>query len=151
MILKPVRLNKRDTCFSYVLKRVGVKSKIEFAKDIPKNALTPFNLNAVEVGNIVVWESAKSHHLYSTEIKTLQGKPALIRNHEFTGLHFGVVEAVDKVDGKQVVTISDCVRNNNSHSFPTILLATLTENEKTKETEARLPQYYLNYKRLENG
>ena len=151
MILKTVRVNKKDTCLSYVLKRVGIKSKTEFAKDIEKSMLVPFDINTVEVGKIVVWESKKTHYLYSTEIKTIAGKPSVIRNHEFVALHFGVIEVIDKINGEDVITVSDCIRNSNCHSHPTIMLSTITKEEKTKDTESRIPEYYLNFKKLENG
>lgn len=151
MLLKPVRLNKKDTCLSYALKRVGITSKIEFAKNIPKSMLSPFKVELAEVGKIVVWESEKTHYLYNSEIRTIQNRPAIIANNEYVGRHFGVIEAVDKVEGEIVITVSDCVRNENGHSFPTIGLCTLTDNEKARSTEAKMPTYYLNKKHMENG
>lgn len=151
MILKTVRLNKKDTCFSYVLKRVGIKSKTEFAKDILKNTLTPFNIENAEVGKIVVWESSKEYSLLSTEIRTLAGKPTVIKNHEYVGLHFGVIEAIETIKDKQIITISDCIRNSNRYSHPTVDLATITLNDTVKNTEVRVPQYYLNYKKIEDN
>ena len=90
-MLQKVRVTKSDSCLTYVLKRAGIRTHIEYAKDIPKEALIPFSIDNVYVGQILVWKSRKSHYLWGTEIQSFNGKPVVIKNNEFAGLHFAVV------------------------------------------------------------
>lgn len=145
--MRNVRLNKLDSCLTYAIKRAGLDQDVDFkvALDIPPSMYMPFKISEVYVGQIVVWESKKSHYLWTTEITTLEnGRPALIANSEYAALHFGVVEHIVYGSFGNIITISDCVRNGNAHSFPTISLATicLTE-EPLGKTEVRIPTYYL--------
>lgn len=146
MVLHDTKLHKNDNCLTYVFKRVGFKTKIRFAKEIPKENIYPYLIDELKVGDIVVWKYRKQYHLWDTEIKTLNGKPVLIKNNEFTGLHFAVVENIEDlgIDNK-IITISECVRNDNSYSFPTIKIATITHNDRVGDTEVRVPTYKLNY------
>lgn len=145
--MKDVRLTKLDSCLTYAIKRAGLDQDVDFkvALDIPPSMYMPFKISEVYVGQIVVWESKKSHYLWTTEITTLEnGRPALIANSEYAALHFGVVEHIVYGSFGNIITISDCIRNGNAHSFPTISLATicLTE-EPLGKTEVRIPTYYL--------
>ena len=148
-MLKRTRLNKFDTCLTYVLKRKGIDSKITFAKDLRKEHFSDYKENLVEIGSVVVWKHEKQTHLFATEIMTINSRPALFENHEFTGLHFGIVENIEVLNGEKIITISDCVRNMNNHSFPTITTATITNRDSPKSTEVRTPNYLLNCKKLE--
>lgn len=148
MHLKTVRVTKKDSCLTYVFKRIGVKSFIEYAKDIPKEALIPFSLENVYIGQILVWKSRKSYYLWNTEIMSFNGKPVLIKNNEFAGLHFAVVEHIEIINDTKIITVSDCVRNGNSHSFPTIELGTISLTDTTDKTELKLPTYYLDYEQF---
>lgn len=148
-MLKRTRVTKSDTCLTYVLKRRGIDSKITSAKDLKKEHFLNYNETFLEVGSIVVWKSEKARYLFATEITTMNGRPAIFENHEFAGLHFGIVENIETLNGEKIITISDCVRNMNNHSFPTIGLATITDRDTPKSTEVRTPDYLLNYKKLE--
>lgn len=147
MNLHPTRVNKLDSCLTYALKRTGNATSIyQLSKDIPATAYKPFSIDHIHIGQILVWQSAKNHYLWATEIITTDtGKPAIVMNNEFAGMHFGVIEAIDhKESGEIIITISDCVRSSNAHSFPTISLATICLRDEAKsKTEVRLPTYYL--------
>lgn len=144
--LAPVRVTKSDSCLTYVLKRAGY-SPLPFqeAKDIPKKFYETYEIENLKVGDILVWKYEKTHYLWATEIDTLtDGKPAIVHNNEFAGLHFGIVEHIEYIDDTPVITISDCVRNNNAHSFPTIGLATIClRNEASSKTEVKRPTFIL--------
>ena len=140
-VLHPVRLTKKDSCFTYALKRTGQKVHYDKAESIPSVCLLPFRLDAMKIGDIIVWKSSKKQYtLLPTEITSFNGKPVIINNLEFTGYHLAVVENIVETETETIIIFSDCVRNENAHSFPSIKLGQININ-KTIEKEYNLPSY----------
>ena len=152
MKLQQVRIGKNDSCLTYVLKRLGIYDTFKYrhARELSDTFYEPYDLGVTEfeVGQILAWESRKEYYLWDTEIATLpDGRPFLIKNNEYAGMHFGIVEHIEDAspDHNPIVTISDCVRSNNASSFPTICLATICFDDLAKsKTEVRLPSYVMN-------
>ena len=140
-VLHPVRLTKKDSCFTYALKRTGLTVSYNKAESIPTDCLIPFDLYNTNIGDIIVWESSKKlYSLLPTEITSFNGKPVIINNLEFTGYHLAVVENIVETETETIIIFSDCVRNENAHSFPSIKLGQININ-KTIEKEYNLPSY----------
>ena len=85
-MLKSVTITKKDTCLTYVLKRTGTETSIEFAEDLEKEFdLIPVKETKLEVGDIVAWkkkeefissgtsinENGRIEQYHSTELKKL--------------------------------------------------------------------------------
>lgn len=140
-VLHPVRLTKKDSCFTYALKRTGSITSYDKAESIPRTQLVPFSFHTAEIGDIIVWESSKKQYsLIPSEITSFNGKPVIINNLEFTGYHLGVVENIVETETETILIFSDCVRNDNVYSFPTVKLGQINIS-KTIEKEYSLPTY----------
>ena len=59
-MLKSVTITKKDTCLTYVLKRTGTETSIEFAEVLEKEFdLIPVKETKLEVGDIVAWKKKR--------------------------------------------------------------------------------------------
>ena len=140
-VLHPVRLTKKDSCFTYALKRTGQRVHYDKAESIPNDCLLPFDFTILNIGSIIVWKSSKKQYtLIPTEITSFNGKPVIINNLEFTGYHLAVVENIVETETETIIIFSDCVRNENAHSFPSIKLGQINIS-KIEEKEYYLPTY----------
>lgn len=115
-MLKSVTITKKDTCLTYVLKRTGTETSIEFAEDLEKEFdLIPVKETKLEVGDIVAWKKKEEFISSGTSINE-NGR--IEQSYVFTRFHLGVVEAGH--------LISDLTRSANPYYIPSIRMRTIS-------------------------
>lgn len=117
MILKPVVLEKPETCLTYALKRIGAESLLPCDYEAMTSGMhfqvLGWNADEVAVGDLILWDRDLTKSLYPIEITTAG---TIIHAYLPTGLHYGVCEG----DG----LFSDCVRDGD---YPIIRLRKLSD------------------------
>ena len=115
-MLKSVTITKKDTCLTYVLKRTGTETSIEFAEDLEKEFdLISVKETKLEVGDIVAWKKKEEFISSGTSINE-NGR--IEQSYVFTHFHLGVVEARH--------LISDLTRSANPYYIPSIRMRTIS-------------------------
>ena len=115
-MLKSVIITKKDTCLTYVLKRTGIETSIEFAEDLEKEFdLIPVKETKLEVGDIIAWKKKQEFISSGTSINE-NGR--IEQSYVFTRFHLGVVEARH--------LISDLTRSANPYYIPSIRMRTIS-------------------------
>ena len=115
-MLKSVTITKKDTCLTYVLKRTGIDTSVEFAEDLEKEfTLIPIKETKLEVGDIIAWKK-KEEFISSGTFINENGR--IEQSQVFTRFHLGVVEAGH--------LISDLTRSANPYYIPSIRMRTIS-------------------------
>ena len=115
-MLKSVTITKKDTCLSYVLKRTGTTTSVEFAESLEKEFnLIPVKETKLEVGDIVAWKKKEEFISAGTSINE-NGR--IEKTEVFTRFHLGVVEAGH--------LISDLTRSANPYYIPSIRMRAIS-------------------------
>lgn len=109
------KINKKDTCLSYALKRTGITTSVEFVEDLEKEfEIIPVKETKLQVGDIVAWEKNIKTVSCATVITepSDEGVSEMIVDSVNTRFHLGVVE--------NKCLITDLTRSANSYYIPTI-------------------------------
>ena len=115
-MLKSVTITKKDPCLTYVLKRTGIDTSVEFAEDLEKEfTLIPIKETKLEVGDIIAWKKKEEFISSGTSINE-NGR--IEQSYVFTRFHLGVVEAGH--------LISDLTRSANPYYIPSIRMRTIS-------------------------
>ena len=115
-MLKSVTITKKDTCLTYVFKRTGIDTSVEFAEDLEKEfTLIPIKETKLEVGDIIAWKK-KEEFISSGTFINENGR--IEQSQVFTRFHLGVVEAGQ--------LISDLTRSANPYYIPSIRMRTIS-------------------------
>lgn len=129
--LKPVRITKKDTCLSYVLKRKGLDAELyNFAEDIPLCDFVPIDINKLVKGDILVWKHNIPYIEKDTAIDNENDIPYLITTSVFRKFHFGIIEHIEKKDKNTLITFSELIIDSR-WSLPYLELAVLVYKNKT--------------------
>lgn len=112
ILMHSVILKKYDTCYTYVLKRLGLERFMDVESDDFINLSEMSVLvNTIPVyGDILFWDDG-SRTYYPNEINV---DGVIISNKWNTGLHFAVVEK----NGY----ISDCTKEDTENVYPVLRL-----------------------------
>ncbi|WP_313214136.1 hypothetical protein [Soonwooa sp.] len=107
-------INKKDTCLSYVLKRTGIKTSVEFVEDLESEFdIIPIKDAEIEIGDIVAWQKKVTKVNVATTIKEPKARVSELKSEDVsTRFHLGVVE--------DNAIISDLTRSSNAYYIPTI-------------------------------
>jgi hypothetical protein len=91
--LKPVVLEKTDTCLSYALKRIGAEGllPIDYDRMVSGREFEVLRWREadMQVGDLVLWDRDLTRSLLPTEITTVG---TIIHGYMPTGLHYAVYE-----------------------------------------------------------
>lgn len=115
--MKPVILNKSDTCLTYALKRIGADGLLPL--DYPEMMsgehfqIFRYAQDRAQVADILVWDADMSRFAMANEISA-DGR--LVYNLVVQGVHYAVCE--------EEGLISDCARND---FYPYIQIRRLAE------------------------
>lgn len=136
-------INKKDTCFSYALKRTGIETTVEFVEDIESEfEIIPVKETKMQIGDIVAWEKKTKSIPVITTIKapTEEGYSDTVQKYVGIRFHLGVVE------GKCL--ISDLSRSANPYYVPTIRKRHLSLIVEDAQKQCPYPDYVI---RKKNG
>lgn len=108
-MLKAVKINKTDTCLTYVLKRLGKfkKSKnysLEFYEDL-FDVRKFESADDLKIGDIIFWNSKMTLERYPIAI-TKEGM--IISSEIQRHVHVGVIESISE----NQILFSECTRSN---------------------------------------
>lgn len=132
-----VKINKTDTCLTYVLKRLG-----EF--DAEKNYTLELydeyfdskfceDINQLSKGDLIMWTGKE--YMQQIPFEILESG-IIITHNVLRGRHIGIIE--EMID-ETTILFSDCSRINSDVGIPQINIKNLFEH--------RAPDYVLNIKK----
>lgn len=132
-----VKINKTDTCLTYVFKRLG---EFEQEKTYTLELYDEYfdsricdDINQLVPGDLIMWTGKEYTQQIPFEILE---NGMIITHNVLRGRHIGVVE---KIVDENTILFSDCSRINSDVGIPQINLKNLFEQ--------RAPDYVLNIKK----
>lgn len=141
LTLFPVKITKQDTCWTYACKRLNHIPKCEWLSALDENyKLQKFNLELINVGDIVVWNARRKTILLPMEID----ENGLILTVPIEDeIHTGIVEQV-LIENNivQRLLISDVTKSTNINSIPIIRIRNLfSEGQRQPDYFIKSPEH----------
>lgn len=137
MNFERVRINKTDTCLTYIFKRIGLFNSNKFYSleiyDEYFDSKICDDIFTLKPGDIVMWTAKEHMEQYPFEILE---NGTIITHNVLRGRHVALIEQL--IDDKTIL-YSDCSRKNSDAGIPRINMKNLCET--------RQPDYVLTIKK----
>lgn len=136
MKFNPVKINKTETCLTYVFKRVGkydplVNYTLDLYDEYFDSKIFEDNSH-LKVGDVIMWTGQDRYENYPFEILE---NGVIITHNVLRGRHCAIIEQI--IDKTQIL-YSECSRRNSDVGIPQLNMKNLLD--------VRTPDYVLTFK-----